>query len=339
MLLNIDYLKLFVKCNKAPSTNGYTKKLMPYSSRHYKKIEILYMGDFKLGILESQPHSSILDPQSGMLKIENKILYAVDSFNFINLTLEIFNLEIVSISRLDLALDFVKFKNNLKPNMLIKRYMNEKLLRNGRGKFTIIGNQTNVQDVEYLRFGSKSSDINIYLYNKTREMEEVRYKEYIADRWEKLENKNNNDIWRLEVSLSSQGLHYADEESGEIIKINYNLIQDENILKKLYQSLILKYFEFKINDNTKNKSRMKTLQLFDFKNISMHKIKISEKRDITRQDKILLKKMYQFDRKYSTASRVSKSSASIISRELQKDRYLEQYLNRKKHHWDNEDID
>lgn len=339
MLYNIDYLKLHLHVNTVIDNNGFTFKKQKYNSQHYANIYFVYLHDLKVAVLENCPHSSVLDHRSALLKIENRLLYDTYLFDYIDLIINALNAKITNISRLDIALDFINFHNNLSPKSLINKFLRGEYLRNGRGKFTVIGNQQNVAEVEYLRFGSKTSDINVYLYNKTKEMSDVAHKQYIADRHAQLNNKNNADVWRLEISLKSQALQYVSIESGEIFKINLNTLRHQASIVEIFNSLILKHFEFKYSGNDKNKSRLKNVKLFNFDTANYERIKTVAKKDVTKKDKVLLKSMYQFEKKYSYADTVTKSAAAKIVDKMKQDNYLELYLKRKQADWDNESFD
>lgn len=337
MIISIDYLTLYVQLSIRRNIDGFDFKVQKYNSKHFAKIAHIYIYNQKVGNLEYEPHSSILNSKAGLLKIENNILYQKDMFHIIDLILDYVGAKVISISRLDICADFEKFKHNLEPRKLIKNFMTEKYLRNGRGKYTIIGNQKNVQDVEYLRFGSKTSEVNVYLYDKTIEMENVKHKAHIAELWKQNNLGKDNHVWRLEVSLKSQAMTYVDHETGEYFKVNLEHLKNDKFIKKLYYSLVQKYFEFRKNDNTKNKSRMQRVILFDIDKIVYKRIKTVNAPDYTRRDKVLLKNMYLFEKRYPNATNIAKMASSQIERDMKNSDYLYRYFMKKKQLWDDEE--
>ena len=337
MIISIDYLTLYVQLSIRKKIDGFEFRVQKYNSKHFAKIAHIYLHDIKVATIEYQPHSSILDSRSGLIKIENHILYQKSMFHVIDLIMDYLGAKVISISRLDICADFEKFNNNLEPKKLIKNFMTEKYLRNGRGKYTIIGNQKNVQDVEYLRFGSKSSAVNVYLYNKSIEMEDVKHKAHIAELWKQNDIGKDKQVWRLEVSLKSEAMTYVDDDSGEYFKLNLEHLKDNKFIKKLYYSLIQKYFEFRKNDGTKNKSRMKKVDLFDQDKMTYKRIKITNEPDYTRRDKVLLKNMYLYEKRYPNATNIAKLASSQIERDLKNSDYLYKYFMKKKQLWDNEE--
>lgn len=335
-ILNLDYLQLFGVIPVRSHRGDLTYELMPYGSRHFSRIEKLMLNGEYVAILESEPRSLILKEKSCLLKIENHILYEKNCFLKIDSLISAIGFNYLSISRLDIAVDFVTFENSLKPETLINGFMREKYLRNGRGKYMVIGEQKNVKSVEYLRFGSKSSEINTYLYNKSKEMRDVRLKQHIAEAWKDLQNDNDQDVWRLEHSLKSQACNYLDERTGEIVKLNLDVIRDDQVLLNLFASLTGKYFNFKINDGQQNKSRMRSKVLFHFDNVSLKRINFVTKKDITRADKVFLKRLYLFTEKNIEAGYEEQEAVDRISNFIKRDPHMLHYYEQKRFDWDKE---
>ena len=338
-ILNLDYLQLFGVIPIRTYRADLTYELLPYGSRHFSRIEKLLLNGEYVAVLESEPRSLILKEKSCLLKIENHVLYEKNCFLKIDSLINAIGFNYLSISRLDIAVDFITFENNLKPETLINGFLREKYLRNGRGKYMVIGEQKNVKSVEYLRFGSKTSEINTYLYNKSKEMRDVRLKQHIAETWKSLQNDNDQDVWRLEHSLKSQACNYFDEKTGEIVKLNLDIIRDKEVLINLFASLTAKYFDFKINDGQQNKSRMRSKILFDFNDVSLKRINFVTKKDITRADKIFLKRLYLFTEKNIDAGYEEQDAVDRLSDFIKKDQHMLHYYEQKKFEWDKENGD
>lgn len=335
-VINIDYLKIHIHTAVRSKNSNLTTKIQAHTSRHYSKIEDIYLLNRKIATLESKPHSKILHEKSALLKIENKYLYSSALFEYIAMLVEFLNAEIINISRIDICADFTHFKNKLEPSTLINRYLKEKLFRIGRGKFTVIGSQQDVRSVEYLRFGTKNSAVNTYLYNKSKEMNEVRHKAHIAESWKQNGLEETQDIWRLEHSLKSEALTYYDESTGEIIKITLDSLRNNQFVSKLFESLTEQYFEFRINDGNKNKSRMKKLPLFSEKDFYYKRIKLTNEIDVTKRDKVLMKNIYKFNRRNVTADKETQTASVKLLAHMSSNPHLYEFLQKKKAFWDNQ---
>jgi hypothetical protein len=238
-----------------------------------------------------------------------------------------------NITRIDVCLDFNYFINSYYPEQFIRDFLNEKILKNGRGKFTVIGEQKHFNNYQYLRFGTKTSDVNVYLYDKTRELEQVQDKPYIKEKWKLAGLDLNKKIWRLEVSIKSKGTNYINQETGEIDRINIFNIFEKDYLNDIFFSYIAQYFAFKINDKKKNKTRMEDLILFDRTTTNMKKMYLPNSTGSNVADKVLIKKLYQFDQDYRGTSTQGIQSAKILLDEIIQIANLQDYFEDKKDYW------
>lgn len=335
-VINIDYLKLHIHTAIRSKSSNLTTKIQAHTSRHYSKIEDIYLLNRKIATLESKPHSKILHEKSALLKIENKYLYSSALFEYITMLIDYLNAEVINISRLDICADFTHFKNRLEPATLINRYLKEKIFRIGRGKFTVIGSQQDVRSVEYLRFGTKHSAVNTYLYNKSKEMREVRHKAHIAEAWKQNGLQETQDIWRLEHSLKAEALTYFDTSTGEIVKVTLESLKNNQFVANLFESLTEQYFEFRINDGQKNKSRMKKLQLFVNSDLCYKRIKLTNEIDVTKRDKVLMKNIYKFNRRNVTADQETQKASVKLLAHMASNAHLYEFLHKKKTFWDSQ---
>lgn len=196
-------------------------------------------------------------------------------------------------ARLDLSLDFQEFENGMIPSLFIKRYLTGSVLKMGKAaKFKVVGTQTpNEHTFESLRFGSMLSELSYYLYNKTKEMEQVKWKAYINACWEKNGFNITKDVWRLEFSIKSGNKILLDTESGES-KIIHSLesLQRDN-MKILFDTLRDKYWQFVWNDGQQKKNRMRKLKLFRPSDYNFEICELDHHKDATRSTKIFIKKL------------------------------------------------
>ena len=262
-IISIDWLQIYADVSLLKYSDEYEAKILDYGTKNFEILEEVYLQGSLFCSVQRKPRSEIIKSHTAVIKFENSLLYFADAETIIATFLRECEIHLLSITRIDLAVDFKKFKNGLLPQSLIKGFMKEKFLKNGRGKYTLIGSQKNVLDVSYLRFGTKSSDVNVYLYNKSLEMKEKVYKPYIAERWKQLEGSPLQDVWRLEFSLNAKATTFIDEHTGEIQSITLNTFSNTKQQKEIISALEKRYFEFKVNDGQKNKTRMKRLLLLD----------------------------------------------------------------------------
>jgi hypothetical protein len=156
-----------------------------------------------------------------LLKVLNEILYIEDYVKILSMFERHFKLKFNNITRFDICVDFCTFKNGLLPESLIKKYLSEKVVKSGKTKFYCIGSNHDTLKFDYLRFGSKTSVINTYLYNKSLEMSEVKTKPYIMDKWADLKGYNNTDVWRLEFSIKTPKMMLMDDNGSLEFKFTH----------------------------------------------------------------------------------------------------------------------
>lgn len=294
-IISIDWLQLHVDVSFLNYGPDYTVKILDYGTKNFEILEEVFLQGALFCSVQRSPRSLILKKHTAIIKFENSLLYFADAQAVISNFLRECEIHILSITRLDIAVDFKKFKNGLLPENLIKGFMKEKYLKNGRGKYTLIGQQKNVLDVSYLRFGTRASDVNVYLYNKSLEMREQTHKPYISERWASLGGSPMADVWRLEFSLSAKATTFVDESSGEMETLTLNLFNDNDQQKRIVSALEKRYFEFKVNDGTKNKTRMTRLNLLDLENTGFTNRYLPAGSDLYKRDKILMKNLYILD--------------------------------------------
>ena len=331
--ISVDYLKLYLLGGKFEDRDNIYFKRNQYSSRHYKFIDTVYFFDQVIGTLEHTPFSSVLKSESSLLKIENRFLYSTELNYLLQSFLKTTGARFQNISRLDIAIDFNYFLNEYHPQKLIADYLQGKVERNGRGVFTVMGAEKNVKDYTYLRFGSRSSDVTVILYNKSLEMQEVKHKDYIYQKWLQLGLDVSKDIWRLEFSLKSKAKYFVNTSSGEIQTLTLDCVFDNVFLKELAIGLSKRYFRFVDPKTATRKTRMKDVDLLDTSGAVMDKINIKNNTDVTRREKILLKNMFRLSQKHSSVPSSVSDEARTIKEWLTRTPMLEDYFNKKKYEW------
>jgi len=225
-----------------------------------------------------------------LIKFSNEFLYYKDKFKLFDNFLQILNVREIKISRLDLAYDFNHFVEYNNPMDLIFDFLGRKIIKKGKAKYTIIGSRENKHTIDYLRFGTNTSDICAYLYNKTKEMSEVKNKPYIRESWRQNGLDLSIPIWRLEYSIKTSSFNIVNQTDGDNIQISYESIKDFEKLKYIYNSLTNKYFQFKRITKDTNITRQPTINLIDIKTTkgTVYTEHISS--DATRADKVFIRK-------------------------------------------------
>lgn len=284
--ISIDWLSLYGRLGKSiggyfsasdglPQVVGYTYEQLPYGSRQYAEIWCVYLYKEKIAEVQRAPYSSALDRHGCIVKFDNRLLYDDTCWGVITEFLYVHNIEVQSVSRVDICADFNRFETYEVVDM-IRDFLSMELRHVGRGNgaayFEHRGKvdkhtRINDYDMQYsgLSFGSHSSDIRVYLYNKTKELAEVKDKPHISQMWDKvgLLNSRKNPVWRLEVSISGKGVKFKDNATGEIVTITIAALKDDDRVAILYHTFISHYFQFVRNrKGIKNITREPRIDLF-----------------------------------------------------------------------------
>jgi len=290
MYIQIDWLSVNYLGNLT-KTSYFTLKEEKIFSKYFKKYHIYsYNGEPVLHCL-FEPCSSILDKNLIQLKIDNRYLYTTGFLDLLHIFVVENNLTFKGLSRLDLCTDFSLFHNKLKPQTFIKKFLSEHFIKKGKSKFSLRGEANKHLEHSYLKFGTNTSDICIYLYNKSKEMREVKNKPYISDLWNILKLNQETDIWRLEIKITGNTTKFIDVYNGDIHKLDVYSINSQNYLFNIYTALLYKHFTFYTNDKKIRTTDNQPLQLFDNLTSCYRQLKFCEKQDSTRGDKIFIKKL------------------------------------------------
>jgi hypothetical protein len=325
-MISIDWLQIYC-LGTIPQYSPYNFIKQEFQTRHFKTIHNVFSGNECIASICSKPHAKILKENSLLIKFENKILYYKHLHNIVYKFLIDCDFKFINISRLDIAQDFNFFDNEMHPTALISGFLRNNYLKIGKAKFTVIGTQQEQNKYDYLRFGNNNSDISVYLYNKTKEFREVKFKSYIFECW-KMNNINiNQDVWRLEVSIKGNDIKLIEKDTAEINKIDLDYIFVSDKLQKLYYELINKYFKFVIKDNQSNKSRMQQLKLFNELTNDFAFLKISEKQDLTRSTKIFINKLNKTAEELRSNNNHFAVNAELLRDEIANIYNLSDYLN------------
>lgn len=290
MVLSIDWLQLHCSGVATFPADWQVERAL-YSTRQFKHIDTIYFSGLPFCELVHTPLSSILDDNMMLLKVNNARLYEPCMFDTLNHVIKTLKLNVKGVSRLDIACDLNKFHNNLAPENLIKKFFTQSYRKLGQTKFKAQGDQKRTVNFDYLRFGTNNSDVSVYLYNKSKEMREVKHKHYIYDKWSANGLLNDGDVWRLEFSIKGDRIKLYDESTAEIIGLSLGNLQSENLVQNMYLALVSKYFSFCHNTGNKNVSREKKIVLFKTISSTYKRYIYREMSDGTRADKIFIRKL------------------------------------------------
>lgn len=282
-------------------------KLEDYGTRQFSRLyrvsipnEVHGWDDF--AEVQATPHSGILTRNSIIVRFVNRALYRPDFWELATNFLDDNKFLFKSISRIDICADFNQF-HSMAPIELIEGFAAKKFRHIGRGVGALYFDHgvctdkyTGVKEygVRYtgLSFGVHSSDMRVYLYNKSFELLTQGMKPWIVDTW-KTVGLDIRSVWRLEVSIKSEGCSFRDKITGKKVTIDITNSADEDELSKIYHSFVQKKFAFVKNyRHITNISREPRIQLFNLHPIYAH----ATLRNVSpgnRFERMFLKALYQ----------------------------------------------
>lgn len=253
-------------------TDEFTYKLEQFGTRcfsvfHRVRIANSEGGWDEFAEVQSVPYSSILPPYAIIIRFVNRVLYLPEFWALVDKFLQLNQIEIRGISRIDICADFNQFAT-MDAKALIEGFASKRFRHIGRGVGSLAFNH-GVHHGDYgvnytgLTFGTHSSDAHCYLYNKSFELLTQGDKPWIRERWKNV-GLDVREVWRLEVSIKSGGLKFKDKKTKEIIQVDADMAADGDALDKIYHSFIRKLFSFVNNHpGIKNITREPRLVLFE----------------------------------------------------------------------------
>lgn len=280
LLLNIDWLTLnvednFIHFNDSPGTFKIDDLLIEKVDKqtsHFKQMCYVWHEKHKIAVITYDSRSNLILKGRAHIKFENHLFYSGELFNYYQKIKTSFNLNTITISRIDLAVDGVNFHE------FVTKYEIEKQKQKYFGKSREIGyfrhdDRNNVNPVGTTfqsiatnifdsftvgSYGSKSTNTGkscrfIRYYNKTKELEDKQHKKYISEYFEK--NSFKGTVYRFEIELRSE---FLSQIQGFQIDSIFNI----ETLSMLFRSSLKNFFEWRKKDDI-NVSRCTSIELFE----------------------------------------------------------------------------
>lgn len=323
---SVDWMQLFCsnstleppmweeKQSSSPDKWGNHRTYKLVTSMHYIKgyewqREVVYKN-YTVATVACCPKSDQVRKDGCAIKIANPVLYVADWYFILNDIIGVLGWQPLNITRVDLACDFNFFMNGVSPDTFIRKYVTKQkasYLRVGSNKFCIYGRkEMRCTIYDSIRWGSRQSGVSVYMYNKTKELDEVKDKPWIREAWQKANLSSTKAVWRVEISITSQGLGLKSMYNNLIHNLFIDELMTPELCRQMFQIYAAKYFRFvKTDPNAKRKRDLKQVELLNLNaEQEMKPVGLSEYRDTGRMEKIVsnkLDEMYKYiaDRDFS----------------------------------------
>lgn len=299
-VLHLDWVQMHVKWVDKfhPEFHrNYVVKTLDFTTRHFRCVQEAFLKDKRICTITSKPHSGILDPDAILIKFDNWVCYDRNFKQIITEFISLNKLYFVQFSRLDFCADFNRFDNGMHPEKFISKYVGRRCLKTGKArKVRHTFSQGEDRHIgEGLKFGSNLSEITYYLYNKSLEMKEIKWKPYIYQSWKSGGLDVTQDVWRLEFSLKSGSKLLCDKKTGEFEAFTTIQVLEAEMVHRCFFVLYDNYFQFVWNDGQKRRDRMRELLLLKHVKTGLKLVNAREMIDATRSTKIFIKKLHELN--------------------------------------------
>lgn len=300
-VISVDWLQLYCYCHGSfadTDNNNWRLRCKPYPTAQFLEAATFYVKENgrwlpSLEILYN-PRHDYMPAHACQVRVRNERLYTSRWLAELRLFQDTLQVEFRSISRIDLAADFNRFYCGLLPQRLIRGYIEQKILKIGincgylsfGSMGYVIPNGATAAPAGFkvgsplfngITWGQKGY-VQTQLYDKSKEMRDVKTKPWIIDCWHRA-GLDVNAVWRLEIRIQKKGLSLQHLDSGDLFGLGITDLSDADRIRELFMAFADKYARFVRRDYHIKKQQMKPIQLFaeQFDNERSIKPKIAPK--------------------------------------------------------------
>ena len=183
--------------------NIQIRKFEVHNNPNFINLNRIYCNGMEICDILSTPNNNTHKRNEVAIKITNHVLYSDLCYQRILMVLDIFDLTLDRLARLDIALDGMDI---LKLINLLNRYIKSKTIQTNNDAITILPTSFKKKDQLFdgWSIGKSKSGISARVYNKTDEIKQSG-KNYIREYW----NENGlptGNIGRFEIQLNNKRL-------------------------------------------------------------------------------------------------------------------------------------
>ena len=346
-LISIDWLQVFGHCvmddAKVQSINDNCR----YDVAPSDVVTALWLNVYTVeydglvyATLYTTPRSSAINPLSASLKLHNRVLYSGSCMRVLQDVMQCLSFDYKGITRLDLCCDVnTLYDGRDIPSFLLdyvshSPYCSGHIIRSGSRRFQLVGTRarSGATEITGLRWGSPSSDVCAYCYDKTLELLEVKDKPWIRAcwdaaglqyaynqaEWDKLSDKDRlkikrfgssctyvqKRVWRFEISIKAEGRDLLNLATGEIFKLDLDAISVQSKVQQLFVYYAHKYLDFRVSTG---QTQIKNYVAYDILGLdklvpvteSVRPVHVSKLADTGRTEKMCANKLQQLLTTYS----------------------------------------
>ena len=317
-LLNNDY---YNKIDSLP----YWLELQPLETRSFARFIRVHTkvgNDWRYcADILAVPRSTMLNSNIVLVKIHNRFLYSQNYIKLLYNICDTFKLSIKGLTRLDLCYDCNSFHGGLKPHKFIKEFVTAEfdspryIYKVGAKQFRVYGGKSVSSATKFsgIEFGSGKSSKRCYIYDKTRELAEVKDKPWIRQYWQEngLISDEKTHVYRAEISIKCDGMDLLNMSTGELFKLSPEYLQSQPSIEKLFHFYAARMFRFHRKGKHTRVRDYDRIELFENSPIITCKPKkVCVNADTGRTEKICVSTLSKLSCQYSDLSQEYSSALS-----------------------------
>ena len=264
----------------------------------FQKLYYIYFGKIKVAEVQQVPRSRIINPEATIVKLENRILYTTQYMHVLQTIFQVYKLHYKGVTRIDICLDSTEILFKAGVQKFLKSTIQKEECEKGfifnsafnNATYHVHRNGKGQSRINSCKWGSSKSGVTCKCYDKTLELIEVKDKPWIRHMWEingidyqynddelyKLSEKQKrkmvsniglaqfvkNPVYRWEISIKAEGKEVVRTESGEILQLSLNDVENNVLLRNIFFSFAAHYFDFRQNQGQKNRRFFKPVEIF-----------------------------------------------------------------------------
>lgn len=338
-MISVDWYQVYcIRDNKIPVPDTYLQgknvNKKGYKNQYYIRYSKSYHPSYRISfdmLLRKQmictisliPRNSVVNKMGCAIKMYNGILYTEDWAWYLRDVAESLNWQIKNVTRCDICYDCNVFANGQRPEKFIAQYLKKSgskksanYIRSHSNKYVAYGTKKiNSFEVDSIRWGSRESAYSVYLYNKSKELAEKKYKPWIVESWRK-HDLDEKHVWRFEISITTSGTKLKKLDTGDILPLCEDFFKTQKAIEEAFAIYASKKANFKRNRGEKKVRDMEDVKIFEFsESPTLKPINPSKYLDTGRSEKICQNVLEKISENYvdlTTEDRVHLYKASNI---------------------------
>lgn len=286
--ISVDWLQIYCLNNLSDVPLVGYAEFKEFSSKKtdrvtplWTEVYTVYMGRTEVAEYCRFPRSSAMDARGCTIKLHNRILYSAQFIKILRAVIQFLQVNYVGVTRLDLCYDCNYLHGHRSVHDFLFQYFvhapycSGHIIRNGSRKVQVNATRTThgATTISAMRWGSRSSAVGVYCYNKSLELLEVHDKpwireawenvglinDYDADGWNTLDDRKKQDIkdggktdsyiktavWRFEISIKSEGRDILNLNTGQLFRIDLSYLTTQEHIEHLFYIYANKYLDFR----------------------------------------------------------------------------------------------